>query len=109
VELQLDGVSHHQHQHPLNPIPNADKSQVFSDVLDNLVETAVRDSVRLAAHRGSKRVELKDMAFVFDDRYQIVVPGFNAQVPKRVHIPPDEGERRRGKAVMRRPARREDE
>lgn len=84
--------------------------QVFSDVLDNLIESVVRDSVRLAAHRNSSRVETKDMAFVLDHYHQIVVPGFNAQVPKRVHLDPEGGDRKRGKTVMRRPPpRREDE
>lgn len=86
---------------------NQTNGQLFSDVLDNLVETAARDSVRLAAHRNSGRVELKDMAFVLEQYHDIVVPGFNAQVPKRVHVEQDSSKRAR--VVVPRVRRKEDE
>lgn len=78
---------------------------VFSDVLDSMVDSVIRDSVRLAAHRASNRVELKDIAYVLDNYHDIVVPGFNAQVPKRIHLDPDE--KKRAKVVAPR-ARRDD-
>lgn len=81
--------------------------QVFSDVLDTLVDSVMRDSVRLAAHRNATRVELRDVAFVLDNYHDIVVPGFNAPVPKRVHVEPEK--RGRQVAPRRAGARREDE
>ncbi|TXT15812.1 hypothetical protein VHUM_00315 [Vanrija humicola] len=82
---------------------------LFSEVLDTFIDTAAGDSIRLAAHRNSNRVEVKDMAFVLEHYHDIVVPGFNVQVPKKVHLEA-EGERKRGRQVApRRPAAKRDE
>lgn len=71
-------------------------NQVFGEILDSLVETATKDAIRLAAHRKSQRVELKDMAMVLDHYHDLVVDGFNVQVPKKVHVEPE----RKGRGVV---------
>lgn len=89
-------------------VQSTDPTQLFSEVLDKLVDTVARDSVRLAAHRSSPRVELKDMAFVLEHYHDIVVPGFSAHVPKKVHNE-SEADRKKGRAVMRRAAGKRDD
>lgn len=69
---------------------------VFSEILDSLVDTATKDAIRLAAHRKSNRVELKDMAMVLENYHNVVVDGFNVQVPKKVHVEPE----RKGRGVV---------
>lgn len=72
--------------------------QVFGEILDSLVDTATKDAIRLAAHRKSSRVELKDMALVLENYHDLVVDGFNVQVPKKVHVEPE----RKGRGVVMR-------
>lgn len=69
-----------------------------------MVDSVMRDAVRLAAHRSSSRVELKDVAFVLEHYHDIVVPGFNAQSAKRVHLESE----KKGKVVAPRRRREED-
>lgn len=69
---------------------------VFGEILDSLVDTATKDAIRLAAHRKSSRVELKDMALVLENYHDLVVDGFNVQVPKKVHVEPE----RKGRGVV---------
>jgi hypothetical protein len=97
---------------------NADK-QIVSDYLDAFIDEAARGAIRLAKHRKSARVELKDMALFLgtsmltwdvqgwhiDVTHDVRLPGFNVQLPHRQHISADT-ERKRGKAVAPRAARK---
>ncbi|OCF34240.1 hypothetical protein I316_04193 [Kwoniella heveanensis BCC8398] len=74
--------------------------QVLEDLLDGLLDEGFKGAVRLAKHRGSDKVELKDMAYFVDQHWNISVPGFDAlgHTHRHIHVAP-ERERRRGKAV----------
>ncbi|WVF67291.1 hypothetical protein IAT40_002042 [Kwoniella sp. CBS 6097] len=74
--------------------------QVLGDLLDELLEEGFKGAVRLAKHRGSDKVELKDMAYFVDQHWDMAVPGFDAlgHSHRHIHVAPEK-ERRRGKAV----------
>ncbi|WWC91906.1 uncharacterized protein L201_006856 [Kwoniella dendrophila CBS 6074] len=80
--------------------------EVIGDILDGLLEEGLKGATRLAKHRKSDKVELKDIAFFVDQCWGIENPGFDAlgHTHRKTHIPP-ERERRRTKAVNPRAAR----
>ncbi|WVQ66679.1 uncharacterized protein L199_004868 [Kwoniella botswanensis] len=80
--------------------------EVIGDILDGLLDEGLKGATRLAKHRKSDKVELKDIAFFVDQCWGIETPGFDAlgHTHRKTHIPP-ERERRRGRAVNPRAAR----
>ncbi|ORX39451.1 hypothetical protein BD324DRAFT_333136 [Kockovaella imperatae] len=82
---------------------------VLGDVLDSFIDSEARRAIRLAKHRKSPRVELKDVAFAIDDSYGISVPGFNAQVRDRIHTAPEADKKRRTVVPLKSRASKKDE
>ncbi|WVW86371.1 hypothetical protein I302_108416 [Kwoniella bestiolae CBS 10118] len=80
--------------------------EVIGEILDGLIDEGLKGATRLAKHRRSDKVELKDIAYFVDQCWGIENPGFDAlgHTHRKTHIPP-ERERRRGRAVNPRAAR----
>ncbi|KAK4683646.1 transcription initiation factor TFIID subunit 12, partial [Tremellales sp. Uapishka_1] len=68
------------------------------EIMDEWADELVRAACRLAKHRHSDRVEVKDVALHLKLEHDMTVPGFNAIVPQRVHLAPEE-ERKKGKMI----------
>lgn len=104
--------------------------QTLNEALDKFIIELIRGGFRLAKHRQSNKVEIKDLAFYLGtlrfilgfhygdgrgimadqnaDRYHSMsIPGFDAVPPRRTHVPVDTEERRRLRAVIPRLARRD--
>ncbi|RSH91446.1 hypothetical protein EHS25_009745 [Saitozyma podzolica] len=77
---------------------------ILGDVLDSFVLEAAGGAVRMAKHRKSDKIEVKDAAFFLEKTYGMTVPGFDALVTDRVHQPPEE--KKKAQAVAPRAARR---
>lgn len=85
--------------------------QIWNEVVDSFLQEAARGAVRLAKHRNSGRVGVKDMAMFLseskmqiietvgirsrstDMTYGITVPGSNAAIPEKVRVPVDQKKR----------------
>ncbi|WWC72206.1 uncharacterized protein I206_106167 [Kwoniella pini CBS 10737] len=80
--------------------------KVIGDILDELIDEGLKGATRLAKHRKSDKVELKDIAFFVDQCWGLENPGFDAlgHTHRKTHIPP-ERERRRTRVVNPRAAR----
>jgi hypothetical protein len=100
-------------------------------VVDKFILDVTRAGIRLSKHRKSDKVELKDLAFyvgeylrvldsvtarkfrasadMADKQYHMSVPGFDAHVPKPLHLPVDTEERKRLRAVIPRTMKKAEE
>ncbi|WWD19830.1 hypothetical protein CI109_104297 [Kwoniella shandongensis] len=80
--------------------------EVLGDLLDSMIEEGVKGATRMAKHRGSEKVELKDMSFFIDQSWDMVVPGFDAMPHKHIHAAPErEKDRKRARTVNPRAGR----
>ncbi|KAK1922227.1 hypothetical protein DB88DRAFT_497601 [Papiliotrema laurentii] len=62
---------------------------IWSELIDGFVQESARGAAKLARHRRSDKVGVKDVAYFLDKTYHLTVPGFNAHVPERVHLAPE--------------------
>ena len=52
-------------------------------LVDDFVDKVVKQSMRLAAHRGSKTLDVSDIQLILDQQWGIKIPGLGAPQPKK--------------------------
>ncbi|ODO01488.1 hypothetical protein I350_06308 [Cryptococcus amylolentus CBS 6273] len=72
--------------------------KVVEDIIERMMKEGLEGAARLAKHRNSDKVELRDMARYIDHAWEMTIPGFDAAPAHPVHVAPDK-EKKRGKAV----------
>ncbi|WVQ75568.1 hypothetical protein IAR50_005195 [Cryptococcus sp. DSM 104548] len=72
--------------------------KVVEEIVEKMLKEGLEGAARLAKHRNSDKVELRDMARYIDHAWEMTVPGFDAAPAHPVHVAPEK-EKKRGKAV----------
>lgn len=82
---------------------DADAEDLMMLIADEFVESVTSFSCRIAKHRRSQKLEVKDLQFHLDHNWGIKVPGFGPDDSDKgpVRLPLNEAHRQRLQAVKR--------
>jgi transcription initiation factor TFIID subunit 12 len=81
---------------------DADAEDLLMLIADEFVESVTSFACRIAKHRKSPKLEVKDLQFHLDQNWGIKVPGFGAEEEKGpVRLPMNDAHRQRLQAVKR--------
>lgn len=67
---------------PLYVMDPAAEEQVLQ-LADDFLDKVVKQSLRIAAHRGSKTLDVQDIQLVLGKQWNIVIPGLGPPMPKK--------------------------